>query len=143
MQVENEELVFTLEVLVDKFGDEIAPFAVNLARNLTAAFWKYSGMADGEDGEEEDDQGELNSLLLATDPLNGALSNPIICCVAVAGSDSAAKQSSVCIWFAHGRDVVVAACCCFLWTAASRTEQRRAARVTHPLRRACGLLQIP
>uniref|UniRef100_A0A383WBL3 Importin N-terminal domain-containing protein n=1 Tax=Tetradesmus obliquus TaxID=3088 RepID=A0A383WBL3_TETOB len=55
-EVENEELVFTLEVLVDKFGDEIAPFAVNLARNLTAAFWKYSGMADGEDGEEEDDQ---------------------------------------------------------------------------------------
>lgn len=57
-QVENEELVFTLEVLVDKFGDEIAPYAVSLATNLTAAFWKYSGMADGEDGEDEDDQGE-------------------------------------------------------------------------------------
>jgi hypothetical protein len=53
--------VFTLEVLVDKFGDEIAPFAVNLARNLTAAFWKYSGMADGEDGEDEDDQGECGT----------------------------------------------------------------------------------
>jgi hypothetical protein len=60
--------VFTLEVLVDKFGDEIAPFAVNLARNLTAAFWKYSGMADGEDGEDEDDQGAEPSLL-ATDVL--------------------------------------------------------------------------
>lgn len=56
-QVENEELVFTLEVIVEKFGDDIAPYAVNLARNLTAAFWKYSGQADGEDEGEEDDQG--------------------------------------------------------------------------------------
>lgn len=32
---------------------------VNLAQNLTAAFWKYSGMADGEDGDEDaDDMGE-------------------------------------------------------------------------------------
>eukprot|EP00878_Enallax_costatus_P046967 GHUV01057304.1.p1 GENE.GHUV01057304.1~~GHUV01057304.1.p1 ORF type:complete len:796 (+),score=306.27 GHUV01057304.1:175-2562(+) len=55
-EVENEELVFTLEVVVDKFGDDIAPYAVNLARNLTAAFWKYSGQADGEDEGDEDDQ---------------------------------------------------------------------------------------
>jgi hypothetical protein len=28
-QVENEDLVFTLETMVDKFGDEIAPYAVS------------------------------------------------------------------------------------------------------------------
>eukprot|EP00879_Flechtneria_rotunda_P022091 GHRR01023309.1.p1 GENE.GHRR01023309.1~~GHRR01023309.1.p1 ORF type:complete len:1020 (+),score=395.54 GHRR01023309.1:417-3476(+) len=55
-EVENEDLVFTLEVIVDKFGDEIAPYAVNLARNLTAAFWKYSGQADGDEDGDEDDQ---------------------------------------------------------------------------------------
>lgn len=58
IQVENEELVFTLEVVVDKFGDDIAPYAVNLARNLTAAFWKYSGQADGDEEADEDDQGK-------------------------------------------------------------------------------------
>jgi hypothetical protein len=32
---------------------------VNLAQNLTAAFWKYSGMADGEDDDGEgDDMGK-------------------------------------------------------------------------------------
>jgi hypothetical protein len=36
-----------------------AALQVNLAQNLTAAFWKYSGMADGEDGDEDaDDMGE-------------------------------------------------------------------------------------
>ncbi|KAF8071226.1 SAD2 [Scenedesmus sp. PABB004] len=55
-EVENEELVFTLEVLVDKFGDEIAPYAVSLAENLTAAFWKYSGQADGDEEGDDDDQ---------------------------------------------------------------------------------------
>jgi hypothetical protein len=29
LQVENEDLVFTLEVMVEKFGDEIAPYAVS------------------------------------------------------------------------------------------------------------------
>jgi hypothetical protein len=29
MQVENEDLVFTLETMVEKFGDEIAPYAVS------------------------------------------------------------------------------------------------------------------
>lgn len=44
-------------MVVDKFGDDIAPYAVNLARNLTAAFWKYSGQADGDEDADEDDQG--------------------------------------------------------------------------------------
>lgn len=30
LQVENEDLVFTLETMVEKFGDEIAPYAVSL-----------------------------------------------------------------------------------------------------------------
>lgn len=29
VQVENEDLVFTLETMVEKFGDEIAPYAVS------------------------------------------------------------------------------------------------------------------
>lgn len=33
-EVENEDLVFTLETIVDKFGEEMAPFAFGLCQNL-------------------------------------------------------------------------------------------------------------
>ena len=33
-EVENEDLVFTLETIVDKFGEEMAPYAFGLCQNL-------------------------------------------------------------------------------------------------------------
>lgn len=33
-EVENEDLVFTLETIVDKFGEEMAPYALGLCQNL-------------------------------------------------------------------------------------------------------------
>ena len=39
-QVEAEDLVLTLEGLVEKFGEEIAPYAVGLCQHLTNAFWR-------------------------------------------------------------------------------------------------------
>ena len=33
-EVDNEDLVFTLETIVDKFGEEIAPYAYGLITNL-------------------------------------------------------------------------------------------------------------
>ncbi|KAK4375906.1 hypothetical protein RND71_006583 [Anisodus tanguticus] len=53
-EVENEDLVFTLEIIVDKFGEEMAPYALGLCQNLAAAFWKCINMA-----EEGDDPGAL------------------------------------------------------------------------------------
>ncbi|KAJ8559645.1 hypothetical protein K7X08_003703 [Anisodus acutangulus] len=53
-EVENEDLVFTLEIIVDKFGEEMAPYALGLCQNLAAAFWKCINMA-----EEGDDLGAL------------------------------------------------------------------------------------
>jgi hypothetical protein len=41
-ELENEDLVMTLETIVEKFGDEIAPYAVGLCQNLTAAFMKMT-----------------------------------------------------------------------------------------------------
>lgn len=37
-EVENEDLVFTLETIVDKFGEEMAPYAVGLCQNLVIHF---------------------------------------------------------------------------------------------------------
>ncbi|KAL3621644.1 secondary alcohol dehydrogenase (SADH2) [Castilleja foliolosa] len=56
-EVENEDLVFTLETIVDKFGEEMAPYALGLCQNLAAAFWKC--MKSAEADEEGDDPGAL------------------------------------------------------------------------------------
>ena len=47
-EVENEDLVFTLETIVDKFGEERAPYALGLCQNLAAAFWKCMQSAEAE-----------------------------------------------------------------------------------------------
>ena len=47
-EVDNEDLVFTLEGIV-----EIGPYAVDMARQLTAAFWKYVAATE-EDGDDDD-----------------------------------------------------------------------------------------
>ena len=38
-EVENEDLVFTLETIVDKFGEEMAPYAFGLCQNLVMLFF--------------------------------------------------------------------------------------------------------
>ncbi|XP_057960269.1 importin beta-like SAD2 [Malania oleifera] len=56
-EVENEDLVFTLETIVDKFGEEMAPYALGLCQNLAAAFWRCMNTAEADD--EVDDTGAL------------------------------------------------------------------------------------
>ena len=51
-QIENEDLVMTLESIVEKFGDEISPYAFGLCQNLAAAFWKLSQTGGDEDDDE-------------------------------------------------------------------------------------------
>eukprot|EP00850_Spirogloea_muscicola_P013908 SM000097S24761 [mRNA] locus=s97:152586:160145:+ [translate_table: standard] len=72
-EVENDDLVFTLETIVDKFGEEMAPYALGLVQNLVvpfviakhimqpyatdaAAFWKC---VKSSDADEDDDDGLL------------------------------------------------------------------------------------
>ncbi|XP_013636999.1 PREDICTED: importin beta-like SAD2 [Brassica oleracea var. oleracea] len=56
-EVENEDLVFTLETIVDKFGEEMAPFAFGLCQNLAAAFWRCLNTSEA--GDDSDDMGAL------------------------------------------------------------------------------------
>jgi hypothetical protein len=42
-----------LEALVEKFGPEISPYAVEMVKQLSAAYFKYSSSADEAD---DDDQ---------------------------------------------------------------------------------------
>ncbi|XP_078434318.1 ARM repeat superfamily protein isoform X2 [Wolffia australiana] len=56
-EVENEDLVFTLETIVDKFGEEMAPYALGLCQNLAAAFWRCINSSD--ESEDGDDPGAL------------------------------------------------------------------------------------
>ncbi|GJP29120.1 hypothetical protein CLOM_g11308 [Closterium sp. NIES-68] len=64
-EVENEDLVFTLEVIVDKFGEEMSPFAVGLIHNLAAAFWKCVRSSEAAEGEEESEAVDDMSALAA------------------------------------------------------------------------------
>ena len=52
-EVDNEDLVFALEAIVDKFGERIAPYAIQMAQQLSVAFIKYAN-ASGEDEDEDD-----------------------------------------------------------------------------------------
>ncbi|KAK9818968.1 hypothetical protein WJX74_009075 [Apatococcus lobatus] len=52
-EVEADDLVVTLEGIVEKFGEEIAPYAVGLCQHLTDAFNRTLKMQD----DDEDDQG--------------------------------------------------------------------------------------
>ncbi|PKA61740.1 Exportin-2 [Apostasia shenzhenica] len=56
-EVENEDLVSTLETIVDKFGEEMAPYALGLCQNLSAAFWRCLNVTEAD--EEGDDSGAL------------------------------------------------------------------------------------
>nr|CAD1820388.1 unnamed protein product [Ananas comosus var. bracteatus] len=56
-EVENEDLVFTLETIVDKFGEEMAPYAFGLCQNLAAVFWRCIDTSEADD--EADDSGAL------------------------------------------------------------------------------------
>lgn len=54
-EVDNEDLVYTLEAIVEKFGEEMAPYSEGLVQNLAAAFWK--ALETQENGADEDDEG--------------------------------------------------------------------------------------
>ncbi|CAM8985400.1 unnamed protein product [Rhodiola kirilowii] len=56
-EVENEDLVFTLETIVDKFGEEMAPYAFGLCQSLAATFWRCMNSAANDI--ETDDTGAL------------------------------------------------------------------------------------
>ncbi|GMI96070.1 enhanced miRNA activity 1, SUPER SENSITIVE TO ABA AND DROUGHT2, UNARMED 9 [Hibiscus trionum] len=56
-EVENEDLVFTLETIVDKFGEEMAPYALGLCQNLAAAFSRCMNTSEAD--VEADDPGAL------------------------------------------------------------------------------------
>ena len=55
-EIENDDLIHTLESIVEKFGDEIAPFAFTICQQLTTSFWKCM------EGDDEDDMGALAAL---------------------------------------------------------------------------------
>ena len=54
-EVDNEDLVCTLEAIVTKYGDEMAPYATGLVTNLVAAFWRHMNAGDGDEDDADDD----------------------------------------------------------------------------------------
>jgi hypothetical protein len=57
-QIDAEDLVFSLESLVEKFGQDMAPYAVQMVAQLAAAFDKYTQGGEGDDDDDDDGAGE-------------------------------------------------------------------------------------
>jgi hypothetical protein len=58
-EVESEDVVYTLETITEKFGEDIAPFALGMTQNLAAAFWK---VVNESEAREEEEYGLLASI---------------------------------------------------------------------------------
>ena len=58
-EVESEDVVYTLETITERFGEDIAPFALGMTQNLAAAFWK---VVQESESKEDDDCGILASI---------------------------------------------------------------------------------
>ena len=60
-QVESEDIVYTLETITEKFGEEIAPYAVGMTTNLAQAYWKCIKEAEERANAEDDNEGTGNA----------------------------------------------------------------------------------
>ena len=58
-EVESEDVVYTLETITERFGEDIAPFALGMTQNLAAAFWK---VVQESESKEDDECGILASI---------------------------------------------------------------------------------
>lgn len=56
MQIDNEDLIFSLETVIERFAADMAPYATGLAQQLAQQFWRIVS-AGGEGGEGDDDEG--------------------------------------------------------------------------------------
>lgn len=52
MQIDNEDLTFSLETVVERFSADMAPYAVGLVSHLTQQFWRIVASEDEDDEEE-------------------------------------------------------------------------------------------
>jgi hypothetical protein len=64
-QIDNEDLLFSLETLVERFAEHMAPYAVGLTTHLAAQFWRIAADEDeaaaaagsGSDADDDDAEG--------------------------------------------------------------------------------------
>lgn len=53
-EVENEEMITTLEALIETFSDDMAQYAVQLAQHLAQAFWRIQQQEEENDDDDDD-----------------------------------------------------------------------------------------
>jgi hypothetical protein len=61
LQIDNEDLTFSLETVIERFAADMAPYAAGLCQQLAQQFWRITSSAEGaggEDGEGDADGGD-------------------------------------------------------------------------------------
>jgi hypothetical protein len=78
-EIESDDLVATLEGLIDKFGEEMAPYAVALVSRLAEAFMRFYKSADETEADDDSAAGAaLECLMALSSLLRGVRSMPDI-----------------------------------------------------------------
>jgi len=54
-QIDNEDLTFSLETVIEKFRDDMAPYATGLCQQLAQQFWRITSSGEEAEGEDDDD----------------------------------------------------------------------------------------
>lgn len=78
-KVDNQHLVEALEGIINKFGDDIAPFAVDLIRHFGSLFEKTACNDEGEGGDDENDDDGQDERELAASGCLSAIANILKC----------------------------------------------------------------
>lgn len=56
LKIDNEDLTFSLETVIERFAADMAPYAAGLAQQLAQQFWRITSSAE-QGGDDEDDDG--------------------------------------------------------------------------------------
>ena len=56
-QIDNEDLTFSLETVIERFAADMAPYATGLCQQLAQQFWRITAAGEGAEGGDDDEDG--------------------------------------------------------------------------------------
>lgn len=64
-EIDNEDLTFSLETVIERFSDDMAPYATGLCQQLAQQFWRIVSSGEGGEGGDDDEDGGDDGALAA------------------------------------------------------------------------------
>ncbi|PSC72993.1 importin beta-like SAD2 [Micractinium conductrix] len=64
-EIDNEDLTFSLETVIERFAADMAPYATGLCQQLAQQFWRITAAGEGAEGGDDDEDGGDDGALAA------------------------------------------------------------------------------